>query len=165
MVGRRHQSVIYKAFLYELRHRRRFDRGRPGRPPTAQTRSLRRVSAKDRFSPLADLPRGYSALDFIHLISAPLPGPVVCRRRRKPGYRHIRLRAERTAGELLKATPRLNSGVIWAAERYFASSRAEKTPAAPGAMATTFGSAFASPVASAASWPASAWACRLSPWI
>ena len=111
MVGRRHQSVIYKAFLYELRHRRRFDRGRPGRPPTAQTRSLRRVSAKDRFSPLADLPRGYSALDFIHLISAPLPGPVVCRRRRKPGCRCIRLRAERQAGPLLKAIPRLNRGV------------------------------------------------------
>src|SRR6516164_5338060 len=49
---------------------------------------------------------------FYLLISAPLPGPVVCRRRRKPGYRHIRLRAERKAGQLLKATPRLHSGMV-----------------------------------------------------
>jgi len=49
---------------------------------------------------------------FYLLISAPLPGPVVCRRRRKPGCRYIRLRAERKAGQLLKATPRLHSGMV-----------------------------------------------------
>jgi len=40
----------------------------------------------------------------LNLIGAPLLGPVVCRRRRKPGGRHIRLRAEREAGELLRAS-------------------------------------------------------------